>query len=87
MVEPAPYEMNNTIEFTTFGAEMHFLWFFKDKKEHKTNCTLSSFLKIVTCLNTILSFSRLTEEAKKVGFTQKWSIENYLCILQVNDTF
>ena len=37
---------------------------------------------MVTCLKPILSAISLIEEANKVGFTQKGSTDNLLCIFQ-----
>ena len=35
----------------------------------------------------MLQISALTEEANKLGFTQKGTTENYLCIFQVKAIF
>ena len=49
--------------------------FSKSWKEHKLNA-LAKLWETGTCLKPILSASSLTEEANKVGFTQKGFTEN-----------
>ena len=60
--------------------------FQRHEKENKLN-VFAKLWKTVTCSKPILLISSLTEEANKVGFTQKGSTENYLCIFQVNWIF
>ena len=60
--------------------------FQRHEKEHETKANKRR-TGTAACLKPILQISILTEEANKLGFTQKGATENYLCIFQVNWIF